>query len=156
MRNILIGCFALALALPAAAADVENLMAAGVSYNPQASPKVAGSALVANSAGDGTYLLTMFDALPTTVAPYVVTSQVTTGVAKRVISIKGAPIYVPTAAGISWTGTNVGWSWTTGALASIRIRDQWYALPNVRVLKSSIGNGSGYIPIIGIMFGWGK
>jgi hypothetical protein len=142
------------LALPLAAQQPANIYAAGISYSPAASPKIAGTALYARSISDSQYVFTIFDALPTTQPPYTVTTQVGGGIAQRVATIKGVPLYVPTSAGISWTGTNTGWAWTTGGMASIHIRDGWRIFPNVRVLKSSIGTG--YQWTAGVLFGRGQ
>lgn len=144
------------LALPLAAQQPANLYAAGVSYNASASPRVAGMALYARALNDsGTYAFTVFDALPSTQAPYTVTSQIGVGIAQRLFNIQGLPVYAPTAAGISWTGRNTGWAWTTGAMTSIALRNGWRIMPNVRVLKSSVADG-GYAPIVGVMVGWGQ
>lgn len=143
------------LAWPLAAQQVTNLYAAGVSYNAGGSPKIAGSALYARAVNDaGTYLFSVFDALPTTRAPYTVTTQIGAGIAQRLLTIGNVPIYAPTAAGISWNGQNTGWAWTTGAMASIKVRGPWCIMPNLRVLKTSVGGGAGYMPIVGVMVGW--
>ena len=60
------------------------------------------------------------------------------------------------AAGISFNGTNTGWQWNAGALASIKLKNNWFVMPNVRLLKSSVSNGAGYQPIVGVLFGWGQ
>lgn len=133
-----------------------NVYAGGVSFNSSASPRIAGTGLYARLLSDstGTYAFTVFDGLPTTVKPFTVTSNLGVGVAQKLFSAGKIPIFAPTSAGISWNGINTGWQWNTGAMASIRLKNNWHIYPNVRVLKSSVGNGSGYQPIVGVLIGW--
>ena len=149
----------LCLSVPSRAQDITNLYAAGVSYNPGASQQVAGSALYAHEVNtSGTYAFTHLDVLPNSVHPFTVNTNIGVGVAQKIATIAGAPIFVPTAAGISFNGQNTGWAWTTGAAVPIKIQKSksWYVVPTVRVLKSSVSGGSGYQPIIGVLFGWGQ
>lgn len=157
--------FALALIIVLAAVfahsqtpQASNIYAAGLSFNQSASPAVAGTALYAHLLSDnsGTYAFTVVDALPTNVHPFTVTTNFGAGIAQKVFSIGSVPLYIPTAAGISFNGTNTGWQWSTGALASIKLKGNWRVMPNVRIMKSSVSSGAGYQPIVGIMFGWGK
>jgi hypothetical protein len=138
-------------------ADVQNIYAAGVSYSVNASPAIAGTALYAHQVTDsGLYAFTAVDALPNTFKPLTVNTNIGIGVAQKVATLGRVPIYMPTAAGISWNGMNTGWQWNGGVLASIHIKNQYYLMPTVRFLKSSVSNGSGYQPIIGVLFGWGQ
>jgi hypothetical protein len=147
----------LMLALAGFAQSPSNIYAAGVSYNNAGTPAIAGSALYAHALGDsGTYAFTVVDALPTNLRPFTVTSNFGAGVAQKVFSIGKVPIFVPTSAGISFNGTNTGWAWSTGALASIRVKNNWRIFPTVRIAKSSVSNGTGYQPIVGVLFGWGS
>ena len=133
-----------------------NVAAVGVSVNPGATPAVAGTGLWARLiSGQGTYAFTVVDALPATVKPFTVTTNISAGIAQKVYTIKGIDLIVPTAAGVSWTGTNVGWSWNAGGMAAIKV-GQARVLPNVRFLKSSVaGAGAGYSVIVGCLFGIG-
>lgn len=141
------------LSLSALAQDT-NIYAAGVSYNNAASPVIAGTALYAHKIADaGTYAFTVFDALPTNTKPFTVQSSVGGGFAQKVFSIGNVPIFVPTSAGASFTGQNTGWAWSTGALASITVKGKYRIMPGVRVIKSSVG-GSGYQPIVSVLFGF--
>jgi hypothetical protein len=134
-----------------------NLYAAGISYNAGASPAIAGTGLWAHKVADtGTYAFTAVDALPTSTKPLVVNTNFSAGVAQKVLTIGKVPIFIPTSAGISYNGSNTGWAWTTGALASIRVKDKFRICPNVRLVKSSVSNGEGYQPVVGILFGWGE
>jgi hypothetical protein len=138
--------------------DVSNLYAAGVSYNNNATPAVAGTALWAHKATDntGTYAFTVVDALPNTLKPFTVNTNFSAGIAQKVLTIGNVPIFVPTAAGISFNGDNTGWAWSTGAMLDIKIKEHWRILPNVRVVKSSVTGGTGYQPVVGVLFGWGE
>jgi hypothetical protein len=150
--------FALLFILAAALCfgQTANVAAVGVSINPGGSPQIAGTGLWARLvSGEGTYAFTVVDALPATIKPFTVTTNVSAGIAQKILAIKGVDLLVPTAAGISWNGSNVGWSWNTGGMAAFNYRNV-RILPNVRVLKSSVaGAGAGYSPIAGVLFGWG-
>jgi hypothetical protein len=160
LLKLVLAALFLGLAISSAHAQqpVQNLYAAGVSYNNAGSPALAGTALYAHalSTGSGTYAFTIMDALPTNLKPFTVTSSFGVGVAQKAFSIGSVPIFAPTSAGISYNGSNTGWAWATGAMASIHIKGNWRAFPQVRVAKSSVSNGTGYQPIVGVMFGWGK
>lgn len=141
-----------------AAGDVQNLYAGGLSYSVGGSPALAGTGLYAHLLTDsGTYAFTAIDALPNTLKPFVVTTNVGAGIAQRVFTLGGKyPVFVPTAAGISWSGNNTGWQWNGGGLVSIHLKGQYYLMPSIRFLKSSVSNGTGYQPIVGVLFGWGQ
>lgn len=141
----------------ATATEVQNMYAAGVSYNAGASPAVAGTGLYAHLvANTGTYAFTAVDVLPNTLKPLTVNTNFGVGVAQKVATIGSVPVYVPTAAGISFNGANTGWQWNVGALASIKLKGNYYLMPTVRLVKSSVSNGTGYQPIVGVLFGWGQ
>jgi hypothetical protein len=124
-----------------------------VSYNNAASPVIAGTALYAHKMNEsGTYAFSVFDALPSNAKPFTVQSSVSAGVAQKVFSLGKIPIFAPTAAGVSFTGQNTGWAWSTGALASVTFKGKYRIMPGVRVLKSSVGGG-GYQPIVSVLFG---
>lgn len=148
---------AFALAIPGHSQDVQNLYMAGASYSPQGQPSTAGTALYAHQINtSGTYAISVFDAMPASVNPFTVTTNVGVGVAQKVAHVAGADIFMPTDLGISWTGTNVGWQWNAGVGAPFRIKkSDYWIMPNVRFLKSSV-SGAGYQPIVGVLFGWGK
>lgn len=141
------------VATAASAQGVTNLYLAGGSYSAGATPAFAGSGLYARQIGSsGTYAFTMVDALPSTTRPFTVTTSVAFGVAQRVATIDKIPVLIPTTAGISLTGGNPGWSWSTGLGAPFQVKPNWYVMPTVRVLKAV----DGYHPIVGVLFGWGN
>ena len=146
----------LALAFAAFAQSTPaNIYAGGISFNNSASPSIAGTGLYARQiSNSGTYAFTVVDALPTTIKPFVVTTSFSAGVAQKVFTVGKFPIYVPSSAGVSYNGTNTGWAWSTGGMTSIKLKKSWRIFPCVRVAKSSVSNGSGYQPIVGVLFGW--
>jgi len=153
-----------AQAAPAATTDPANMYFAGVSYSQGATASTAGTALyarkVADNSGYTTYAFTMVDAIPASIKPFTVSTNIGAGIAQKAFMIAGVPVYVPTAAGISFNGNNVGWVWNTGVGVPFEIKragkpTSWFVMPTVRINKASIG-GSGYQPIVGVLFGWGQ
>lgn len=142
------------------AVPIQNLYAAGASGSPWAVPPVAGTALYAHilSNDTGTYAFTVWDALPNTYKPFTVTTNVGVGIAQKAFTIGNVPVYIPTSAGIEWTGKNTGWQYNFGATTMIRLSPtkDYYLMPTFRVLKGSVSGGSGLQPIVGLLFAWGK
>ncbi len=145
---------------PPTPAQIQNIYAAGGSYSVNAQPAAAGTALYAHNLNTGaalpTFAFTVVDASPTTVKPFTVTTNVGAGIAQQLAAVGKLQVFLPTAAGISWSGSNTGWQWNGGALISIHLKGQYYLMPSVRFLKSSVSGGSGYQPIIGLLFAWGQ
>lgn len=142
----------------AQSAPLANFYAGGLSYNSGASPAIAGTGLYSHlvNDGSGTYAFSVVDALPISTKPFTVSTNFSAGVAQKIFTIGKVTVFVPTAAGVSYNGTNTGWAWSTGALISIPVKGNWYILPVARVQKSSVSDGAGYQPIGGILVGWGK
>ena len=145
--------------IPVVPGQLQNLYAAGASYNPGGSPGIAGTALYAHNLNTGatlpTFAFTAVDAVTTSTKPFTVTSNVGIGFAQQVASLGKIPIYMPTSAGISWTGDNTGWSWTGGVITPIKYKSV-YLIPAVRFLKSSVSNGSSYQVMASFLIGWGS
>src|SRR5215469_2649328 len=121
-----------------------NIYAVGASWNPGASPAFAGSALYAHAVdSSGTFAFTQLDILPASLKPFIVLSNVSAGVAQKALTVKGVNFYIPGSAGVSFTGQNVGWAWSSGVIASVRVKS-FRIMPNVRFLKSSVNNVAGY------------
>lgn len=159
MKNLAIALCVFALLGAAVAQDNPlNLYAAGVSFNQGASPQVAGTALYARRVNDnsGTYVFSVFDALPANSHPFTVTTNVGAGIAQKLFSVGKVNFYAPTAAGVSFSGSNTGWQWNTGLAACIPVKGNWKILPNLRVVKSSVAGEAGYQPVAGILIGWGQ
>lgn len=142
----------------AKAEPVKNFYAAGVSYNGNGSPAVAGTGMYARlvSADAGTYAFTIVDATTTNKLKTVNTSF-SVGLAQRIATIWKLKVYGNGAAGISYTGTNTGWDYSAGVLVPVKVKKDanWYVSPMARFHKSNV-NGEGYTPILGVLFGWGK
>lgn len=138
------------------ATNFTNFAAGGASFSPGATPAVAGTGLYARlfSSTADTYSYSVIDALPASVKPFTVTTQLATGVAQKITTIGTVGIYIPAAAGVAWNGQNTGWSWSSGALASIPVK-KYHLMPNVRMVKSSVNGNSGYQVILGVLFGAG-
>jgi hypothetical protein len=142
---------------PATPPVLTTVYGAGVSYSEGGSPSVAGTGLYAHLlAGTSTYAFTVADILPNNTKPFTVSTNIAAGVAQKIATISGRDILIPTAAGISVSGGNTGWVWSTGAMVVFHLKNNWLLMPNVRIIKSSVGNGTGYQPVIGMMFGWGQ
>jgi hypothetical protein len=149
---LVVGMFAHAQQVP-----VQNFFAVGGSYNINARPSVAGSALYAHYlAAPGTYAFTALDVLPGTIKPFTVTSNIGVGVAQKLFTIGHASVYMPTAAGVSWSGGNTGWQWTGGAMVAVAVGHGFSVVPTIRFLKSSVSGGAGYQPVLGLSLGFGK
>ena len=155
MKSLLLVFVCFALSLTAFAQNPTQIFAAGVSFNNSAKPAIAGTALYAHALtdGSGTYGFTVIDALPQTVHPFTVTTNISAGFAQKLFSVGSTAFYVPTAAGVSFTGSNTGWNWSTGLLVPVKLKDAWRMYPNVRVIKSSVSGGTGYQPVVGILLG---
>ena len=156
--KIILSILLMALAVACFAQDAapSNIYAGGISWNQNASPQIAGTGLYARKVSDSTYAFTSVDVLPTTLKPFSVTTQFGAGVAQKVLTINNVRIYVPTSAGVSYNGSNTGWAWSTGGMAVLTVKGNWRAMPNVRVVKSSVSNNTGYQLIVGALFGWGQ
>ncbi|HEY1808864.1 MAG TPA: hypothetical protein VGG42_09895 [Acidobacteriaceae bacterium] len=145
---------------PAAPTAAQNIYAGGLSYDVGGSPAIAGTALYARNLNTGatlpTYAFTVIDALPESVKPFTVSTNVGAGIAQQVAKVGNVTVWMPTAAGISWTGTNMGFQWNGGAGATIPIKGSYGLMPSIRFLKSSVNGGSGYQLIPGLLFYWGK
>lgn len=150
---------AIILAPTAYAQTPSNVFAAGATFNYNAQPEIAGSALYARLilAGSGTYAFTVVDVLPNSTHPFTVTSNFSIGVSQKLFTLWKVPIFTPSGAGVSYTGANTGWSWNSGILADVRIKkSNWRIFPVVRFSKSNVSNGSGAQALIGVMFGYAR
>lgn len=147
-----LACMAFAQTAPA------NIYGAGVSWNQSgsASPaqQFAGTALYARAQTDkGTYAFTVLDAVPTSYKPFTVTTNLAVGVAQQVFTLSNWTAYATVAAGPSWSGSNTGWDWYAGAIATRPIKGKWWGGINARVVKSSVNANSGYQFIFGVLGG---
>lgn len=160
--GILVLLLAAVCAFAQTPADPINIYALGGSWNQSASSvtsqQFAATALYARAQNTvGTYAFTALDLVPTSVTPITLTTQTSVGIAQRALTISGWKIYGTAAAGPSWTGNNSGWAWIAGGMATHPLgKGNWRIMPNVRTIKSSVSNNSGYQLIIGLMIGSGS
>ena len=154
--------FLLPLAAFAQSTEPLNVYAFGGSWNQsvssQTSQQFAATVMYARSqTQSGTYAFTALDIVPTSVQPVTLTNQTSIGIGQRVLTLAGWRAYLTGATGPSWTGTNAGWAWIVGGMATHAIgKGGWMIMPNVRTIKSSVNNNSGYQLILGAMFGFGR
>ena len=128
-----------------------TIWAAGFTYNQAAgaaiSQQVAFSAFAAKpQTASGLYAYVLVDVIPTQFKPITVVTDTSVGVAQKVgPSIAGWSFYATAAAGPSLSGSNVGWNWNAGGLAThpIKAGSKWSWAPAIRTVKSSINNSSG-------------
>ena len=139
---------------PVPVADVINIYAVGMNYSVNAQPGLAGSLLYARLMlpDSDTWAFTNADFIPNTLKPFTVTNNVGAGLAQKIATFGGHPLYCITGAGVSWTGTNTGFQFNGGCLLSIKVKNI-LIMPSGRFLKSSVSNGTGYQPIIGVYVG---
>lgn len=158
LKRVIIAASLLFLSSAVWAQSPQNFAAGGVSFQPGNAHQFAGTAIYAHLLNSPDLAaFTVLDAIPQTRNPFTVTTNVGTGIATRVFMLRGIDIWMPTSAGVSWSGTNTGWQWSTGALAKIPVKG-FFIAPNVRILKSSVNNASGlnqtgYQITGGILFG---
>ncbi|MFC6645464.1 hypothetical protein ACFQBQ_07665 [Granulicella cerasi] len=144
-----------------ASQDVAKLYAVGGSYSPGASPAFAGTAMVAiKIPNTSTYGVTIYDALPTSVKPFKITTNIGAGVAQKLTTIAGYDVFGTTSAGLTYTSTNTGWNATFGGAVMIPIKtlkdgSKLYLMPEGRGMKSSVSDGSGVQVIVGVQFALG-
>ncbi len=142
------------------AQQLKTLYAGGVSWSPGASPAFAGTVLAATQVSPdtapGTYGFTAIDILPSTMKPFTVSTNVALGMARKLFTVGNYTVYSPLAAGFSLTSTNAGWNWSTGGCADVPLKNGFGLMPCVRVLKSNVGNGSGYQLMPSVLLRWGK
>jgi hypothetical protein len=144
--------------VPATVPAYANYASGGISYNPGASPAIAGTVLYAKvlPGTSGTYSFSTIDALITSTRPFTVSTNVATGIAQKIFTIQGVGIFAATGAGISWTGRNTGWSYNGGFLTPIAInKNGLYVSPALRFIKSSVNQNSDYQVILSLMVGKG-
>ena len=148
---------AMLIPMNTAAQDVTNLYGAGVAYSVNASPSFSGSAFYARNIADShSYAYTNVLAVPTSVKPFQVSTNIGVGIAQKFVTFGTTNVYCDTTAGPSWTGSNFGWQYNGSCFAPVHVKKSYYVIPLVGFLKSSVSNGSGYQPVIGIHFGWGN
>ena len=145
-----------------AQAPYDHLGAVGVSYQPGGTAAGTGMYSQRLAASSGAYAFTVADAVPQLKnKPYTVNNSFSAGIAQKLVTLKvgklAVPLFIPTSAGISYSGASTGWAWSTGGMAVVPLGKStaWYLLPVVRVIKSSVNNNAGYGAVAGVLIGWG-
>ena len=138
--------------------DPLNIWGVGLSWNQSASANVsqqfAGTAMYARAQNTaGTYAFTVLDAVPTSFTPFTTTTNLGVGVAQKLGTVGGFTAYGTAAAGPSWSGSNTGWNWTGGAIATHVLKGNWWYGLNARLVRSSVNQNSGNQYIFGVLFG---
>lgn len=134
--------------------SASEFIAAGLSVNPRAEAAIAGTGLFAKHVYKETFAFTTLDALPDKRGG--IETNISVGVAEKVFEFRHLPIFVPAELGLSYQGSHEGWDWSTGVLLSVKAGKHLYVFPTVRLEKSSVSEGTGVQPIVGVLFGWGQ
>ena len=159
VAGLLIGLSLLTGAVPTAHAQaLSNIYGAGASYNQNGVPSIAGTGLYAHLVSPtlGTYAFTVIDVLPNTQKVFTISTNIGVGVTQKLFTVKSIPVFVPSSVDVSVTGSNTGWAWTTGGAVVVHVKGDWYVLPNIRLVKSSVTNGTGYQTVVGALMAWGR
>lgn len=130
----------------------DNIYAFGFTVNPNASPVGSGTAMYGRLLDTkGTYAIAVLDAVPTTTAPYTVTTNPSAGVAQLFLNNGNLKVFATPSAGLSYTGTNTGYSYALGGLATYDISPKYAVGFGGRLFKSNVSN-SGYQPSLSVEF----
>jgi hypothetical protein len=132
----------------------QNVVGLGVSFNQMNRASLAGSLMYAHrlTTTGKQWSFSSFDIVPLPTNPYISMTSITTGMAQEMGRIGKLVIILPIAAGISSNGSNTGWGWTSALLLSYPV-GRWRIMPNVRVNKTSVGQGAGPQMTFGVMIG---
>lgn len=144
---------------PNSLAPLSNFYGGGLSYINGGNPALSGTLIYAHpaSTSTGTYLVTIVDVIPVATKPFTVNTNIGAGVAQRVATIASHDIYGITSLSLSEDSTNVGYSFTAGGGMPFKLKtSNWYAMPILRVYKSSITGSQGFMPQLGVVFAWGE
>jgi len=157
MKKLLLAIAILFLAIPCLSQDqnYENFVAAGMSFNQHAEPNIAGNLLYAHKMNEegSLYSFNFIDLVSKDKDKFIVGTSITAGIAKKLVEFGRAKVFGTTGVGILAGGENVGYSWTSGGAVVIPLGKGWQALPNIRIIKSSLTEFEG---IYSFMLGWGK
>ncbi len=129
-----------------------NIYAFGATVNPNGSPIVSGTGLYGRLVDTkGTYAIAVLDVVSTTSAPYTVTTNPSAGIAQEFINNGRVKVFVTPSAGLSYTGTNTGYSYALGGLITYDLTPKYSIGFGGRLFKSNVSN-SGYQPAISVEF----
>ncbi len=129
-----------------------DVYAFGITANPNASPVVAGTGLYGRALdAKGTYAIAVLDVMGTTSSPYTVTTNPSAGVAQIFINNGNLKVFVTPSAGLSYTGSNTGYSYALGGLVTYDLSPKYALGFGGRLFKSNVSN-SGYQPALSVEF----
>lgn len=119
----------------------QDFVAAGASYQ-QASPNFTGWALYAKPITQtGLYSFSEYDVVPRTMKPFVLDSNVRTGLAQRVYQWDAAALHVCVDAGAATGGSSAGGSFGACGMASWKIgKTNWFVVGIVSGVKNSLSD----------------
>jgi len=129
-----------------------NIYAFGPTFNPNATPVISGTAFYGRKLDDkGTYAIAGMDIMTGSTAPFTVTSNPFTGVAQQFYSSGRLHVFATPSAGLSYSGTNTGYSYALGGLIVYDLSPSYALGFGGRAFKSNISN-SGYEPAVSLEF----
>ena len=153
MREVLLVLLALGLAPLALPQD--NFAAAGVSYNHTSAASLAGTAVYAHAIAGSSWFFSSLDVVPDSTKPSTVSTNFAPGIAQKLFTTRWLDLYTVTGAGVSWAGSNTGWTWSGGEMPIVHLPHGWAIALPVRFIKSSVNNNSNYQVIATLMIGKG-
>lgn len=149
-----------------------NIYGLGVTGNPNGSPHELLTAMYGRRVDTkGTYAITVFDVVPavtqvpttttdpttgvtttTTKAVYTVTTNVSAGVAQLFYQNSAFKVFFTPSAGLSYTGTNTGYSYALGGLIVHDFSPNYAIGIGGRAFRSNVSGVTGYQPTLTIEF----
>ena len=133
----------------------DNFAAAGVSYNHSTAASLAGTAVYGHIIAGGSWFFASLDAVPDSTKPATVSTNFAPGIAQKLFTIRWLDLYTVTGTGVSWAGSNTGWTWSGGEMPVARLPHGWVIALPVRFIKSSVNNNSNYQVIATLLIGRG-
>ena len=133
----------------------DNFAAAGVSYNHSTAASLAGTAVYGHIIAGSSWFFASLDAVPDSTKPATVSTNFAPGIAQKLFTIRWLDLYTVTGTGVSWAGSNTGWTWSGGEMPVARLPHGWVIALPVRFIKSSVNNNSNYQVIATLMIGKG-
>jgi len=93
--------------------------------------------------------------VPDSTKPATVSTNFAPGIAQKLFTIRWLDLYTVTGTGVSWAGSNTGWTWSGGEMPVARLPHGWVIALPVRFIKSSVNNNSNYQVIATLLIGRG-
>ena len=154
MKTLLTLALLAANIAPAFAQDTPAThITAGIFYNPQATPQIAGWGGFANRIAGGTYSFTAFGIDHVTAKPFSVQTTAVTGIAQSIGTVSGFRLYGLATTGAAVTDKSIGYAVNGGTLAVKPLKNGFTLDVPFQVKYTSIG---GAAVSVGVGIGWGK